>query len=104
MPTPGCVVQFWEHNNFGGRSVTIQGPFQVPNLPAYQWPGGGEMGDDIDALATGPNAWIEVFEDENYEDTVVCIGPNQRVADLDTRGIGDNIDSFKLYDHQPGHW
>lgn len=95
----------WEHKNFSGRSVTFHGPCEDNKLDDNKWPGSDDdIGDDIDSLTTGPNGYLEIFEDENFEDTVVRLGPNQSVADLDTMDIGDNIDSYRLYDHKPPHW
>jgi hypothetical protein len=36
-------------------------------------------GDEIDSLRTGPNAWLVVYEDERYEDTIRKFGPNSAV-------------------------
>jgi hypothetical protein len=105
MPTEGCWVRVWEHKNFTGRSETFTGPGEDRKLGDNKWPGSDdEIGDDIDSLATGPNAWFEGFEDENFTDSVIRVGPGESIADLDQMAIGDNIDSYRLYNAQPPHW
>lgn len=104
MATEGCWVQVWEHKNFTGRSVRFDGPTEDPKLGDDSWSGGGEIGDDIDSLVTGPRAWFEGFEDENFSDSVIRVPPDTRMADLDVQDIGDNIDSYRLYDSKPPHW
>ena len=105
LTTTGCWVKVWEHKNYEGRSETFNGPAEDAKLGDNKWPGSDdEIGDDIDSITTGPNAWFEGFEDENFEDSVVRIGPNQSIADLDTMEMGDEIDSYRLYDRKPSHW
>ena len=101
MTTEGCWVTFYEHKGFTRGRITFRGPLNVPRMDVYRLDNGKRAGDEIDSLVTGPNAWLEVYEDENYTDTVRKYGPNREVSDLDQEGIGDNIDSFRMHDREP---
>lgn len=97
----GCYVDLYEHKGFSRGKIHFDGPIDVPRLDDHQLDNGKSAGDEIDSLVVGPNAWLEVYEDEGYSDSVRRYGPGRRVSDLDAEGIGDNIDSFRLYDHRP---
>jgi hypothetical protein len=104
IKTEGCWVLFHEHDDYTRGKVLFGGPVQVPRADAYEFDNGEDVGDNIDSLVTGPKAWLEVYEDEEYDDTVKRYGPNTKVPRLDAQGIGDNIDSFRLYDKKPAGW
>jgi hypothetical protein len=95
--TAGCWIKVWEHGHFGGKSAVIQGPAAFANmrLPDKDW------GDDIDSLQVGPNAWVQAFEDENFEDSEIWFVANQIVPSLDELGFGDDIDSMRIFDRPP---
>lgn len=61
--------------------------------------GDKDWGDQIDSIITGPNCWVVVYEDENYEDASMIIGPGSQLAHLG--GMEDNIDSIRIFDHNP---
>jgi hypothetical protein len=94
---PGCYVKVWEHGHFGGKSIVIPGPAQYPNMRLPE----GDWGDDIDSLQVGPNAYVQCFEDENFEDTEIWFLPNQVVESLDELGFGDDIDSMRIHAQPP---
>lgn len=99
----GCYVRIYDDENFKGRTAVLRGPGRDANLKDNKWSGSNAfIGDGTDSIVTGPNAYFEGFEDKNFTGAVVRIGPNKRIADLDT--IGDDIESYKLYDKKPTHW
>ena len=104
--TNGCWVKVYEHVNFEGESIVFHGPEEVRNCSTWKWPDGGTLGDDIGSLVTGPNAWFIGYEDENFEDKRVHVGPDTQVRDLNhvVDGMNDNIDSYKLYATRPPEW
>lgn len=100
--TAGCHVQIFEDEDFGDTSLFVHGPAEYPNLRNLPDAGGKDWGDQIDSLITGPNCWLVVYADENFEDTVEVFGPNTQVRHLG--GMGDEIDSIRIYDHAPAQY
>lgn len=104
MATNDCWIEVWESKNYSGRSRRFDGPIQIAKLANYQWAGGGDIHDDIDSIVVGPAAWFIGYEDENFTDTQITLGPNSRVADLTRFNMQDQIDSFKIFDNVPPEW
>jgi len=100
----GCYVKIFDDENFKGRTATLRGPSRDDTLKDNKWSGTNKfIGDDTDSLITGPNSYFEGFEDKNFKGTVIKVGPNKRIADIEANG-GDEIESYKLYDKKPAHW
>lgn len=104
MSANDCWVELYEHQNFERGKIRFEGPIEVRRLDDHRLDNGKSAGDEIDSLRTGPKAWLEVYEDENFEDTLKRFGPNSSISNLDDYGIGDNVDSFALFDHEPSWW
>jgi hypothetical protein len=79
----------------------VYGPAEHSNLRNLPNSGGKDWGDQIDSLIVGPQAWVQTFEDEDFEDTELWFVPNQMVRSLDELGMGDDIDSMRIFDHPP---
>lgn len=88
----GCYIELWREKNYEGEYICIQGPAQFPRLKSdvFDW------GDCISSLRIGPNAFVQVFSEGNFTDTMVCFGPNQEVPDLREFKVDDQIDSMKV--------
>jgi hypothetical protein len=101
--TSGCWVHIFEDEDFstGDDHLVVWGPASFANMRGLPSSGDKDWGDEIDSVIVGPNAWVQAFEDENFEDTEIWFVPNQAVRSLDELGIGDDIDSMRIYDHPP---
>lgn len=98
----GCWVRVYRDVGFGGELVTLYGPGESKDITGWKWPSGDELGDSISSLRTGPNAWFIGYEDEDFEDKTIHVGPNATVARM---GDMDNqIDSFQLFNQRPPNW
>ncbi|WP_246357261.1 jacalin-like lectin [Pyxidicoccus fallax] len=113
----GTWVQFFDEWGFQHASITFTGAQSVPELddykftlPGFSSPSGAKVGDHIESLVTGPQTWLIVYEDEDYnqkhpDKTKLYFGPNTLVSDLKGQfGFGDNIDSFQMYSSEPPGW
>ncbi len=104
MTSAGCWMLVWQHSGHGGHTWLFHGPADVAKLDHYRFKDGERVGDNIDALETGPEAWVEAFESDHYSDSKLRIYPNSRIPILDNFGWGDDIDSFKMYNKKPSFW
>jgi hypothetical protein len=96
MPVEGCWVKVYEDENYGGKQYRLEGPVEYRNLKNLPGSGGEDFGDKIGSLRTGPNAYLQVFNDENFGDDSYIYGPNSEIAHLPD---DDDIDSLKISDH-----
>jgi hypothetical protein len=99
-----CWVTFYQTDIFQEGKLTIEGPMSIAKMDSLKLDDGKKAGDQIDSLKTGPNAWLTVFRDENNRNTARSFGPNSIIYSLDDYDIGDNIDSFTLFDSEPTNW
>lgn len=102
--TADCWADFWESEDREGGYKRFNGPAEVSDLKQYEFDNGKEVEDDVDSLATGTSSWLVVFKDKNYEDTFLRVPPGSYYSNMDEFGLGDNIESFRLYDQQPTFW
>ncbi len=101
QPIEGCFVQVYDGENFQGRSALWLGPGSDADLRDNRWSDSDEIiGDDVDSLITGPDAYFEGFEEPNFQGTLIKVGPNTRIADLHAIG-GEDIESFRLLEVKP---
>jgi hypothetical protein len=89
-----CYVDVWREPNFQGECVRLNGPGEYPNLKF----GPDNWGDCIGSLRVGPGAFIQVYEDKNFKDTMIAFLPGQEVANLAEHKFDDQIDSIRLID------
>ena len=90
-------MDLFEGPHFTGKRLRLSGPADYVNL----WVGPEEWGDEVRSVIVGPSAYVQCFEELNFEDSVVWLVPNQRVtnvADLPTR---EEMDSVRLFDRPP---
>jgi hypothetical protein len=103
LPVHGCWALLWREKDFGGDPYLVVGPVGIADLNDVMWNGNrGSLGDEIQSIAVGPSAWLEMFEDENFHDKRVEYNPKtvlQTLGDFD-----DEADSLKLWSTKPPHW
>ncbi|WP_233576911.1 jacalin-like lectin [Citreicoccus inhibens] len=113
----GTWVQFFDVWGYQHAYINFTGAQNVPELDDYNFtlfgsssPSGAKVGDHIESLVTGPQTWLIVYEDEDYNEKhsdkkKLYFGPNSLVSDLKGQfNMGDNIDSFQMYSSQPSGW
>ena len=108
MSTANCTADFWENSandngSHDGGHRKFTGPVSYSNLSQLHYDNEsgltGEMDDSINSLATGSQAWLIVYSDNDYSGRSEMFGPNRTVGDL-----GDwknDIASFQLFDFEP---
>lgn len=113
----GTWVQFFDMWGYQHAYINFTGAQSVPKLDDYQFTlfgfssaNGAKVGDHICSLATGPQTWLIVYEDDNYNEkhpdkTKLYFGPNTLVYDFDGQyDFANNIDSFQMYSSEPPGW
>ncbi|MBN2080915.1 hypothetical protein JW859_01785 [bacterium] len=93
----GCWVEIYEDDWYEDCWDRISGPgnfYNMRNLPGADK---GDWGDEVDSLIVGPHAKVAVYEDEDFSDKKAVFGPNSQIPVLDRYGLGDEIDSMKIY-------
>ncbi len=109
-----CNVTFYKKTD--GKKGTdayknFDGPQTVADLSQVLWEGttfDNDMKDDISWVDTSSQTWVRVYSKANFQGRTALIGPNQHMSMKslwDENGEGDmddTIESFQLYDHQPG--
>ncbi|MFM9947741.1 MAG: insecticidal delta-endotoxin Cry8Ea1 family protein [Saprospiraceae bacterium] len=106
-----CWVSFWEDNDYKGNTRTFSGAQSIYDLAEYDYTNSSqEMDDSINSLKTGSSTWICLFTQHNFEGSILKVGPNETIPDLNeykTPTGGDfknSIVSFVMYDSQPNFW
>ena len=106
-----CV--FTDETWFNGNCATFFGTTQKSDLNSVKFPTntGVDLKNDIQSVATGASAWLEVWNDTDYSGDSLRIYPNTTYHDLDQvaripKGDWKNqMQSFKLYNYLPdGSW
>lgn len=113
----GTWLQFFDMWGYQHAYINFTGAQNVSDLDDYKFtlfgfssPDGAKVGDHIESLVTGPQTWLIVYEDKDYNEkhsdkTKLYFGPNTLVSDLDGQyHFGDNIDSFQMFSAQPAGW
>ncbi|WP_346840163.1 hypothetical protein [Microbulbifer sp. SAOS-129_SWC] len=108
METSNCWVQFWENPDYEKGTLKFEGVNNVPNMDDYELdnPNGLDKGldDQVDSLKTGSSSWLELYRDKNYTGNVLRVPPNSAYPNLDDYSMGDNTNSFRLFDQRPIWW
>jgi hypothetical protein len=93
----GCWVDLFEGPGFTGRRLRLFGPADYVNLRVApeEWP------DQAMSVVAGPGAFVQCFEELNFEASVVWLVPNQRVANVAELPTGEELDSIRLFDRPP---
>ncbi len=100
----GCWVDVWDQPQQTGKHVRLVGPVDLPYLRLA----GAGWEPLVQSLVVGPNAYVQCYEDLNFDDSVFWLLPNQRVDNVADLRCNDEIDSMRLYDrppfaHEPGY-
>jgi hypothetical protein len=90
--TNGCYVIIWSGKDCEGEHLRIDGPIQYNTLTAHS----GSWGNDISSLKVGPEAFVEIFADENFQGKMICFGPGEAVPDLAEYAFDDDAESIKV--------
>jgi len=98
IATAGCWVTFYEDENFGGRVIKLDGPAQFNNLKHLPGDENYDWGDKFGSLRTGPNAWVTLYNDEDFNDDHFTFGPGSEIRKLSN---DDDTDSLKIFDADP---
>ena len=108
MDISECWVQFWESSDYEKGTKKFEGVTNVPDMDDYelQNPDGLDKGldDQVDSLKTGSSSWLELYRDKNYAGDVLRVPPNSSYPNLDDYNMGDNTNSFRLFDQRPIWW
>ncbi|MBE2281948.1 MAG: hypothetical protein IAE77_00650, partial [Prosthecobacter sp.] len=93
---PGCYVDLYEGDGFGGRVTQVMGPSSFSSLKSLN---GGEWDNRISSIKTGPLCWLVIYKDESFGDASRVIPPATMIGDLG--GMEDEIESIRVMDRAP---
>lgn len=94
---PGCWVHVFEDENFQDDNDIIRVPGRYPSMRNLPGAAKDDWGDEIDSIRVGPRAQFTGWEDEEFGDNRIDLGPGTERNNL--RGdpdLGDEIDSMEL--------
>lgn len=109
-----CNVTFYKDTDGKkgtGAYKNYDGPQSVADLSKVLWADttfDNDMKDDISWVDTSSETWVRVYSKANFQGRTALIGPNQHVNmktlrdENDEGDMNDTIESFQLYDHDPG--
>ncbi len=94
----GCWVEIFEDDQFStfDNQDKIIGPGDWPTMEGLRGAKRSDWNDEIDSLIVGPNARVQIFEDERYSGDTREFGPGERIRSLDGYGFGDVVSSMKI--------
>jgi hypothetical protein len=89
----GCWVRFFDDKSYGGRSLTLIGPVEMPKIHI---PGG--LWVNWSSAAVGPNATVTTYDFEQFQNRTAVLQPGQRIPDLKDRKLGlfEDIHSVRI--------
>ena len=90
--TNGCYVDVWRGKDYEGEHLRIDGPIRYETLTVRA----GNWGNEISSLRVGPEAFVEVFEDENFKGKMICFGPGDEVSNLAAYKLDDDVESIRV--------
>lgn len=93
----GCWLRVWDRAGFAGHSVMLWGPADFPSIRIAQQ----TWRPQIMSIAVGPNAYVQFYEDLNFEQSVLWLAPKQRIENVEALECGDEIDSLRIFDRPP---
>lgn len=89
----GCWVQFFDDQAYGGRSLTLVGPVELPkmNIPGGLWV-------NWSSALVGPSATVTTFDYEQFKNRTAVLRPGQRIPDLGDAKLGlfEDIHSLRI--------
>lgn len=94
-----CYASFSKDRDGRGPTLTRKGPEAIPDLDYLRYANGETLDADVLSVATGPGAWLELFDKTGYRRLIDRIGPGQAINLRD-----DDTDSYRLYCHRPDWW
>ena len=106
----GSSVYFTENTGFSGDNTTYTAPGNHSGLPSYTTNPSKDMTNTINSLATGPQGWLVIYDQENFKGNYLRIMPNTKYDDMKGLARGDDGDwkndimSFQLYNQHPADW
>jgi hypothetical protein len=66
-PAAGAQCELFEHKDFGGQSISIDGNRSLPRL--------GALNDRVSSVKVGPQCLLVAFAEEDYRGTTTTFGP-----------------------------
>ena len=102
--TNGCWLEIWDKPRFSGNCLRMLGPADFPGLRV----GDARWSPQVRSITVGPNAYVQLYEDLNFHDSVYWLLPNQRVDDFAELACSDELDCMRVFDrppfsHEPGY-
>lgn len=92
-----CWLDVWDGPGFRGATDRLCGPLGEADMNDLPNADRGDWGDAIRSLKTGPKTYLVAWEDDDFHDTQIRVGPNESLESL--RGVvnlDENIDSIKV--------
>lgn len=90
----GCWAKLHDNQNFGGDSLTLTGPIDMPDMIG---PFGIDWKGKISSIETGANTTLTVYDNANFVDPVSTFKPGERIADVSKRmGFFDQMRSLRI--------
>lgn len=114
-PTPGNgQIIFFEDKKYGGGYSIFDTPVNATSMYYMYYYDGSGAGDNmtqtISSLKVGPNAWLSIFDGENFTGQCLNFYPNANVENLKdyddptSHNWGDMLNSFIGYNQIPSSW
>lgn len=95
--TPGtCWVKLYNGSRFATIPTRLNGPGESS---IYRTPYGA-----VRSLSTGPDTWIELYQEENFLGNQVRLGPNSLVVDMERAYRMTAIGSLNIFSVEPDNW
>lgn len=92
----GCWVDLFDQVALAGRRLRVYGPAEFVDVRVAR----EDWGDEVRSLAIGPGAFLQCFQEINFNSTVLWFLPNAKV--FDTRELQtEDLDSIRLFDRPP---
>ncbi|HKE00786.1 MAG TPA: hypothetical protein VKE69_07250, partial [Planctomycetota bacterium] len=98
--TGGVWVELFASPSYAesGSKVTLKGPAEFPDLRNVF---GASWRDKASSIVAGPDATVVLFSGENFTGKRIALSPGQRVPDLTSFDLGNDVESIQVMKAPP---
>ncbi len=93
----GCWIDLFDSPQFQGNTCRLHGPADYAGLRLRE----KNWGEHVQSLVVGSTAYVQCYEADAFDDSVLWLLPSQSLSSLEELGATASVDSLRLYDRPP---
>ena len=90
----GCWAKLYGQKDMKGDSLTLIGPVDMADMTG---PFGIEWDDKVSSLKAGPNATLQIYDSENFQERATTVKAGEQIRDIGARqGSFEDVESIRV--------